>query len=65
VDLIEVLSYVTNNGLAIVLIFYFLKNNNKTNIELKDVINELKNSNDRLSQNITTLLDSCLIKKEE
>lgn len=64
-DLIEVLSYVTNNGLAIVLIFYFLKNNNKTNIELKDVINELKNSNDRLSQNITTLLDSCLIKKEE
>jgi len=64
-DLIEVLSYVTNNGLAIVLIVYYLKNNNKTNQEMTEVVKDLKNSNDRLSQNITTLLDSCLIKKEE
>jgi hypothetical protein len=64
-DLIEILSYVTNNGLAIVLIVYYLKNNNKTNQEMTEVVKDLKNSNDRLSQNITTLLDSCLIKKEE
>lgn len=63
-DISEILSYITNNGIAIVLIVYYLKNNNNSMKELKEVIVELKNSNQELNKNITTLLNSCLIKKE-
>jgi hypothetical protein len=64
-EISQLIPFAANNGLAIVLIFYFLKNNNNTNQELKEVIKELKNSNDKLNENITTLLKSCLIKKKE
>jgi len=64
-EITQLIPFVANNGLAIVLIFYFLKHNNNTNQELKEVIKELKYSNDKLNENITTLLKSCLIKKKE
>lgn len=60
----DLIPFIANNGLAVVLIIYFLKNNNKTTEELCKMISELKNSNDKLNESIHDLLKSCLIKKD-
>lgn len=33
-NLDELITFITNNGIAVVLMFYFLKNNNKSTLEL-------------------------------
>lgn len=42
----EILTFVTNNGIAVVLMFYFLKNNHKAVTDLlkqnADLINEIR-----------------------
>lgn len=56
-EISEILNYVTNNGVAIVLMFYFLKNNNKSLLELKE-------SNKELSESILKLINNCSNKKD-
>jgi hypothetical protein len=53
----ELLTYITNNGVAIVLLIYFIVNNNKSLISLKDAINELTFSNKELKDLIKTFVD--------
>lgn len=65
----EIIQFVFNNGLAVVLIFYYLKNNNQTikdlvksNTEVKEKIaNLVENQNDILEQQkeIYKIIDKC------
>lgn len=46
-DMNEIITFVTNNGIAVVLMIYFLRNNYKSTQELilinKDLVTEIKN----------------------
>jgi hypothetical protein len=56
-DIQEILNYISSNGVAIVLLVYFIFNNNKSLLSLKDAITELTHANTELKDLIKTFID--------
>lgn len=58
----ELITFVTNNGIAVVLMFYFLRNNNKSMLEMikqnQDMIIELIKMKENQSK-ILEVMKSC------